>query len=302
MSEMKRTVNALPSKTWYWLKMNDAVLPWEEEGGSEIIQIENKNAPVFLQVSGGNYEKKQIEISAKEKEEVEVYMQYADFSHLEALTKIHVGKGSRVKLVQVMKTGKETSLINRIETKVEEEGSLELYQVMLGQGNIYGETLTDLVGKEASFDADLGYLVQDEELLDINMVVNHFGEETRSRIKADGALKDMAKKVFRGTIDFKKGSVGAEGEETETVLMLGDDVQNQTIPVILCSEETVAGSHGATIGELDEDTLFYFESRGIGKKEAEDIMARAAIDRIGRLLSEEKAQEWIQDGLKEVLS
>ena len=72
--------------------------------------------------------------------------------------------------------------------------------------------------------------------------------------------------------------------------------------MILCSEETVAGSHGATIGELDEDTLFYFESRGIGKKEAEDIMARAAIDRIGRLLSEEKAQEWIQDGLKEVLS
>ena len=163
-------------------------------------------------------------------------------------------------------------------------------------------TQTDLVGKEASFDADLGYLVQDEELLDINMVVNHFGEETRSRIKADGALKDKAKKVFRGTIDFKKGSVGAEGEETETVLMLGDDVQNQTIPVILCSEETVAGSHGATIGELDEDTLFYFESRGIGKKEAEDIMARAAIDRIGRLLCEEKAQEWIQDGLKEVLS
>ena len=292
MSEMKRTVNALPSKTWYWLKMNDAVLPWEEEGGSETIQVENKNAPVFLQVSGGNYEKKQIEISTKEKEEVEVYMQYADFSHLEALTKIHVGKGSRVKLVQVMKTGKETSLINRIETKVEEKGSLELYQVMLGQGNIYGETLTDLVGKEASFDADLGYLVQDEELLDINMVVNHFGEETRSRIKADGALKDKAKKVFRGTIDFKKGSVGAEGE----------DVQNQTIPVILCSEETVAGSHGATIGELDEDTLFYFESRGIGKKEAEDIMARAAIDRIGRLLSEEKAQEWIQNGLKEVLS
>ena len=91
MSEMKRTVNALPSKTWYWLKMNDAVLPWEEEGGSETIQVGSKNAPVFLQVSGGNYEKKQIEIFAKEKEEVEVYMQYADFSHLEALTKIHVG-------------------------------------------------------------------------------------------------------------------------------------------------------------------------------------------------------------------
>ena len=38
--------------------------------------------------------------------------------------------------------------------------------------------------------------------------------------------------------------------------MLGEDVENKTVPVILCSEENVVGNHGATIGELDEDTLF----------------------------------------------
>ncbi len=47
--------------------------------------------------------------------------------------------------------------------------------------------------------------------------------------------------------------------------MLGDDVVNKTVPLILCAEENVVGNHGATIGELDEDTLFYFESRGIGR-------------------------------------
>ena len=70
--------------------------------------------------------------------------------------------------------------------------------------------------------------------------------------------------------------------ENETVLMLGEDAVNKTVPLILCAEETVEGTHGATIGELDGDTLFYFESRGIDKTGAEHIMARAAIERIAR--------------------
>ena len=49
--------------------------------------------------------------------------------------------------------------------------------------------------------------------------------------------------VFRGTIDFKFGAAGAEGEEKEDVLLLGDDVINQTIPLILCAEEDVQGNH-----------------------------------------------------------
>ena len=64
--------------------------------------------------------------------------------------------------------------------------------------------------------------------------------------------------------------------------MLGDDVVNKTVPLILCAEENVVGNHGATIGELDEDTLFYFESRGIDKQTAENILARAAIERLAR--------------------
>ena len=59
--------------------------------------------------------------------------------------------------------------------------------------------------------------------------------------------------------------------------------------------------HGATIGELDEDTLFYFESRGISAAEAENIMARAAIERLARTLEDETAQAAILAELEEVL-
>ena len=83
--------------------------------------------------------------------------------------------------------------------------------------------------------------------------------------------------------------------------MLGDGVVNKTVPLILCAEENVVGNHGATIGELDEDTLFYFESRGISAAEAENIMARAAIERLARTIGDETAQEAILAELEEVL-
>ena len=147
----------------------------------------------------------------------------------------------------------------------------------------------------------MGYLGQGGNVLDYNIIVNHTGKNTNCNINASGALKDNATKIFRGTIDFKKGASGSVGAETETVLMLGEDVVNKTVPVILCSEENVSGTHGATIGELDEETLFYFESRGIDKKNAENIMARAAIERLTGITENEKVNAVIDNTLKEVL-
>ena len=79
--------------------------------------------------------------------------------------------------------------------------------------------------------------------------------------------------------------------------MLGDDAVNKTIPLILCAEENVEGTHGATIGELDKETLFYFESRGIAKAEAENIMARAAVERLIRLANDEEFEERAEGAL-----
>ena len=83
--------------------------------------------------------------------------------------------------------------------------------------------------------------------------------------------------------------------------MLGDDVVNKTVPLILCAEENVVGNHGATIGELDTDTLFYFASRGIDRTAAEAILARAAVERLARMAEDEAFSARALGALAQVL-
>ena len=91
------------------------------------------------------------------------------------------------------------------------------------------------------------------------------------------------------------------GNELETVLLIGEDVVNKTLPIILCSEEDVVGTHGGSIGQLDEDTLFYFESRGITKEQAENILARRGVDRVLNMIDDEETKEYVNNRLTEVM-
>ena len=160
--------------------------------------------------------------------------------------------------------------------------------------SVYAGGLIDLQGQRSGMDAKIGYLGRDDQHIDMNYVARHQGAKTESNMEISGILRDQAFKLFRGTIDFLHGSSGAVGNEKEDVLLIGDDVVNQTIPLILCAEEDVEGNHGATIGKLDESMLFYLGSRGISKEEAERIIAKAKIDALCSLIPDEAVRKEVE--------
>ena len=91
-------------------------------------------------------------------------------------------------------------------------------------------------------------------------------------------MDDAARKSLRATIDLVHGARGSKGNESENVLVLGDDVVNKTMPVILCDEDDVAGNHGATIGHVRDEQLFYLACRGLDQNAAEDLFIRAKLE------------------------
>ena len=143
------------------------------------------------------------------------------------------------------------------------------------------------------------YQVRENGLLDMNWLARHTGRKTRSHIQVSGVLSDQAKKCFRGTIDFVRGCAGAKGAETESVLLMGQNQVNQTVPLILCEEEDVDGSHGASIGRLDDKMLFYLASRGISEEKARRLIARSRIDLMKALIPDEKVRDEVDAYLAE---
>ncbi len=295
-------INRLPTRTWNRLGVNETALTWEDAVDLGTEQVTAAGQTVRLDISGdGAYSEKRVDIHAPEGQTVTVFETLRSEDNLLVRTELHVEKNARVRLVQIQNTAADSLLRLENNGRCAENAQVELIQILLGRGDMYSDGHFTLNGTGAGFQAGIGYLGQKQQTVDLNLVVDHWGQKTTSEINAAGALKDDAQKIFRGTIDFKKGSAGSVGNEQETVLMLGDGAVNKTVPLILCAEENVVGNHGATIGELDEDTLFYFESRGISAAEAENIMARAAIERLARTLQDETAQAAILTELEEVL-
>lgn len=300
-------VNKLPALTWNRLGVNGTALSWDRENAAvqeekRIAVPEEQEQTVHLAVTGtAAYGEKSVQVMAGKNSTVTVYQDLRAEKNLQVTTRIMAAEGARVRLVQLMGTEPNARLYSQLAGVCGKKAQIQLFQILLGQGDVYGDSTFTLAGEFSALQAEIGYLGQKAQVIDLGMSVDHRGRGTVSRINAAGALKDSSKKIFRGTIDFKTGCTGAVGSEQETVLMLGEDAVNKTVPLILCAEENVEGNHGATIGELDRDTLFYFESRGIGRAQAENIMARAAIERLTAQIGDQNAEEWVARTMEEVL-
>ena len=303
-------INKLPTLTWNRLKVNSAEVEWD--GSKAVFLDEDKFSvkreeaplPIRLNISdeGAEYGEKQLTVNAEEGSFVTIFETCTAEKPLLVKMKLNAAEMSSIRLVQLLNPSLGAMLRHETEIDCAENSKIEIITVMLGGGDIYSDNLIELKGDKSELKTEIAYLGRNNQKIDYNIVANHYGRSTKCDITAAGALMDSARKVFRGSIDFKNGSDGSVGSENETVLMLGDNVVNKTIPLILCAEENVEGTHGATIGELDDDTLFYFESRGIGKDEAENIMARAAIDRLIRLAADEGFEKTAEDALNAELN
>lgn len=293
MSE-KIQINKLPVNTWNRLGVNYAEVEWEETApAKQSITVKSGEAPEPFRLDFSEAGDSEVSFTAEENSSITVYELHRSNSAVKL--NFDIGKNASVKLVQLLNPTEK--LRHETFANCSKGGKFQIMTIMTGDGDIYSDNRTELEGDSSSINAEVAYLGKNSQTIDYNIAVNHWGKDTHSEINAAGALMDSAKKVFRGTIDFKTGSSDSKGSENETVIMLGDDVVNKTVPLILCSEENVEGSHGATIGELDDDTLFYFESRGIGREEAERIMAYAALKRLIRLSGDKEFAEQAQNAL-----
>ena len=195
-----------------------------------------------------------------------------------ALTRIVVEAGAKLHLIEMLGVNEGQQHLESVGLEIHQNAAVDVKQYALG-GSTIGLGLTaNLVGARARLDLNNRYHATHEETLDINHLVRMCGTSTRAQLTESGVLNEAAKKTLRATIDLVRGAKDAQGNEIETVMILGDDVVNKTMPVILCDEDDVAGNHGATIGSVSPEQLDYLAARGLSRQAAEQLFIRALFE------------------------
>lgn len=195
-----------------------------------------------------------------------------------ALTRIVVEAGAKLHLIEMLGVNEGQQHLESVGLEIHQNAAVDVKQYALG-GSTIGLGLTaNLVGAQARLDLNNRYHATHEETLDINHLVRMRGTSTRALLTESGVLNEASKKTLRATIDLVRGAKDAQGNEIETVMILGDDVVNKTMPAILCDEDDVAGNHGATIGSVSPEQLDYLAARGLSHQAAEQLFIRALFE------------------------
>lgn len=203
-------------------------------------------------------------------------------SHSSGITgttvRVFADKGAQVNVVRTQALDEGFTDIDDTGLFAAADAHIGVRQTILGASAAFTGLAGDLRGESSRIDVDTRYLGHGSQALDLNYSLRHHGPKSRCNLQANGVLAGHASKTLRGTIDLVRGCKGAEGAENETVLLVDEGVHNKTVPVILCNEDDVAGNHGATIGHIRDEQLFYLASRGLSQEAAERMFASAIVE------------------------
>lgn len=192
--------------------------------------------------------------------------------------RVFAGERSRVNVTVYLTCDAGVTCVEDSGFILDDDARVTVRHVVLGGSFTATGLAADLRGDRSRIDIDTSYLGAGADERDFNYIVRHRGKKTECNLDANGVLTGTSKKILRGTIDLMHGAKGAQGNERETVLLANKGVDNKTVPMILCDEDDVAGNHGATIGHVRPEQLFYMGCRGLSEKQAEELFISAKLE------------------------
>ena len=169
-------------------------------------------------------------------------------------------------------------------------------------GGRYGriEYRVDLVGERACADLAGLYLGAGEQILDQQVTVVHDAGDCTSRQSFRGVLDERSTGVFNGGIAVSPGADGTDAEQANDNLLLSRQAEANTQPRLEILADDVACKHGATVGQLDDNALYYLRSRGISAEDARRLLIAGFAGEIVDHVTDEAVRAWISERLERV--
>ena len=307
-------ISEVPSKIELSENTDNSVLTYgiSEDFTKQVIENANFRKKIIIDSKTNkqlkfefNFDEKNLEliddfqIIANENTKATIIIKYSIEKDLEAyhngIIKVHAKNGANINVIVVNLLNLKSNNFISIENTLDSNSKVIYTIVDFGGKNSITNYYSNLVGESSDNSLNSIYLGKENQLFDLNYIGELRGEKSNIDIEVQGALKDVSKKHFKGTIDFKKGCKKARGNENENCMLLSDTAKSLALPMLLCSEEDVEGAHSTSAGKIGEKELFYIMSRGFELKEAMKLLVRAKFNKILENIKDDELKQEILD-------
>jgi Fe-S cluster assembly protein SufD len=205
-------------------------------------------------------------------------------AYTNAVVELFVAPNARIEYVSLQNLSRETWHFGRHRARLERDSELDL--VLGGFGSKKGKVWVenDLVGRGATSRVTGAYFADGSQHLDYDTFQEHAAPNTESDFAFKGALRETATAVWRGMIRVEPGAQQTNAYQENRNLLLSDKAHADSIPGLEILANDVRCTHGATLGRIDREQLFYLMARGLSRAEAERLIVRGffqdVLDRI----------------------
>ncbi len=191
------------------------------------------------------------------------------------VTDIALHEGATLSHYRLQDESEEAFHLATIRAKVAEGASYESFTAVLGARLSRAEFHVSLMGKAANTHLNAAQLLGGVQHGDFTSIVHHAAPDGTSRQTVKSVLSDSARGVFQGRIEVDRAAQKTDGYQMNQALLLSPTAEMDIKPELQIFADDVKCSHGATIGALDPEQVFYLRSRGIPEDAARSMLIRA---------------------------
>lgn len=188
---------------------------------------------------------------------------------------LRIGEGAKVTLARRQEGGREDRTFSTALVDLSVEANLQYYTMNVGSDLSRGQIFLKYSGERAHADLLGTTICRGSQLLDTTLFVDHALPHCTSTEHFKTAVWDRAQSVFQGKIIVRHQAQKTDAQMMSRSLLLSDEAEAINKPELEIYADDVQCAHGATVGTLDEEMLFYMLSRGIARVEAEQLLVQA---------------------------
>ncbi|MCF6277713.1 MAG: Fe-S cluster assembly protein SufD [Anaerolineales bacterium] len=215
------------------------------------------------------------------------------------LVEIKVGDGANLRFVELQSWGKHVWNFSHERVSIGRDANLDWIFGAVGSRLTKNFSDLDLVGRGAAGRMSGFYFADGDQHLDHDTQQNHLVPNTSSDLLFKGALKEKSRSVWQGMIYVAPGAQKTDGYQANRNLILSENARADSIPGLEINADDVRCTHGATIGKIDPEPLFYLLSRGIPQIEAERLIVEGFFDPIMQRIPFAGVRERLQQAITE---